>query len=318
MSSYPFPPAYHDPAYCLAPGLFSAVPHGQRHQPFRLVYAFGKTEHLEFLGHQRLGADDLKTLLALVTLASSPDYAGTYQIDPDTAHPIGQRLRGGLELQEDAVRKPILAVHTSFYRLGKLVGFSHHGTRQIQLIQDSLERLALVTVIVQSRSRNKTRRTISHIIGWCDSTIEDSESSGTLWVALDTRITEAVLGMKRYSLLFLRDVQILGSDVAVLLYQRLCGWIDPGIQRSIALDTLVQYVYPHDVHSTTHPNHTEKKLRWYRRHSVLTALEKFRSIHWDVTIDRMDRAPQHWMVTIRRPSPSVLALDQNSVLTLDP
>lgn len=42
----------------------------------------------------------------------------------------------------------------------------------------------------------------------------------------------------------MNEVRCLKTDPIRLMHQRLCGWIDPGKQGSVELDTLCTYIWP--------------------------------------------------------------------------
>ena len=62
--------ARHDPAHCLAPGLFRALKRGERkHSKLDVIYDYGDGKRIEFSGPEPLGADDLRILQGLVAMA---------------------------------------------------------------------------------------------------------------------------------------------------------------------------------------------------------------------------------------------------------
>lgn len=55
--------ARHDPAHCLAPGLFRSLKRGDRKKlKLDVTYPYGEGEQIEFSGPEPLGADDLRIL----------------------------------------------------------------------------------------------------------------------------------------------------------------------------------------------------------------------------------------------------------------
>src|SRR5699024_4587090 len=53
----------HDPAHCLAPGLFRALKRGERKRSkLDVTYDYGDGKRIEFSGPEPLGADDLRIL----------------------------------------------------------------------------------------------------------------------------------------------------------------------------------------------------------------------------------------------------------------
>lgn len=59
----------HDPAHCLAPGLFRSLKRGDRKRcKLDVTYTFGEDESMRFVGFEPLGADDMRLLQGIVAL----------------------------------------------------------------------------------------------------------------------------------------------------------------------------------------------------------------------------------------------------------
>jgi hypothetical protein len=101
------------------------------------------------------------------------------------------------------------------------------------------------------------------------------EADGKPFVALNPRITEAILGQRSYTRIEMDEVRGLKSDPARLIHQRLCGWLDPGSRHSVGLDTLMGYVSPDNVDPASR---TFRK----RRAAVNKALDELKTISWKV------------------------------------
>ena len=68
----------HDPAHCLAPGLFRALKRGERKRSkLDVTYDYGDGKRIEFSGPEPLGADDLRILQGLVAMAGPSAWPGT-------------------------------------------------------------------------------------------------------------------------------------------------------------------------------------------------------------------------------------------------
>lgn len=70
------------------------------------------------------------------------------------------------------------------------------------------------------------------------------EQEGKLFVALNPRLAEAVMGERPHTRIEMSEVRALSTDPARLIHQRLCGWIDPGKSDKVVLDTLCDYIWP--------------------------------------------------------------------------
>lgn len=65
MSKFDLTHARHDPAHCLAPGLFRSLKRGERKRSkLDVTYTYGK-DSIRFWGPEPLGADDLRVLQGL-------------------------------------------------------------------------------------------------------------------------------------------------------------------------------------------------------------------------------------------------------------
>ena len=100
------------------------------------------------------------------------------------------------------------------------------------------------------------------------------EEDGRLFVALNPRIAEAILGKRPHTRIEMAEVRGLASDPARLMHQRLCGWIDPGKSGRVELDTLCGYIWP-DVAN----DEAMKK----RRQTARKALGELAAVGWAVS-----------------------------------
>jgi hypothetical protein len=228
-SEYPIPQfARHDPAICLAPGIFRSLPRGKAYRDHRAEVTYEREgSTVRFVLPFLLGAEDLRLLQVLVSMAG---YARTtLPREPETD--TGQALKGGLAAQRD---EDALVVRT---RLARVLGaLDREDCRDARTaVRRSLIRLASVVVIVTRGSKEASAHLLSHAV--------DSET-GELVVALDPRVTAAALGAEQYARIDLAEVRALKGDLAVILHQRLCAWIDPGRTRLVRPETLVRYAFP--------------------------------------------------------------------------
>ena len=104
------------------------------------------------------------------------------------------------------------------------------------------------------------------------------EREGRLFVALNPRIAEAVVGERPHSRLCMTEIRGLKTDPARLMHQRLCGWIDPGKSGRVELDTLCGYVWPDEAN----PNTLKMRRQVARR-----ALDELATVGW--TLDEYAR-----------------------------
>lgn len=253
--------ARHDPAHCLAPGLFRSLKKGDRKRlKLDVAYDFGDGQRIEFSGPEPLGADDLRILQGLIAMGGP----GGLVLSPEPKTEEGQQLRLFLEPKWEAVQQNALVVKGSYGALAREIGYANpDDTRPIR---DCIERLWKVSIIAQKGKRRQGYRLLSEYAS--------DDATGSLHVALNPRIAQAIMGDRPHARIELAEVRQLETDPARLMHQRLCGWIDPGKSGKAELDTLCGYVWPD---STDNVN-TMKK----RRQSIRRALAEIVAAGWGV------------------------------------
>ena len=254
--------ARHDPATCLCPGLFRSLLRGERKkEKLDVTYDYGQNETLRFVGFEPLGADDMRLLQVAVALGGPHGLLLTPE--PDTS--LGRQLRLLLEPRFDALEQDGLVVRESMTKLLSESGLTDGG-ENLKSLKASLLRLSNVTVLVTTGPRQAAFHLMSHAF---------DESNGRLWIALNPRIAEAILGRRPHTRLDMAEIRALKSDPARLIHQRLCAFIDPGATRRVEIDSLCGYVWPHPSESVS----TTKKRRWV----VRKALGELTDMGWTVT-----------------------------------
>lgn len=223
--------ARHDPAHCLAPGLFRSLKKGDRKKlKLDVVYEYGSGTRLEFSGPEPLGGDDLRVLQGLVAMAGPQGLL----LSPDPQTDAGKQLRLFLEPKWEAVQANALVVKGSYRKLAAQIGYLN--VDDSRPIRECIERLWKVSIIVQHKGKRLGYRLLSEYAS--------DDVQGRLHVALNPRIASAVIGDSPHSRIELSEVRRLQSDPARLIHQRLCGFIDPGKTRPVGLDTLTAYAWP--------------------------------------------------------------------------
>jgi hypothetical protein len=262
----------HDPAFCLAPGLFRSFPKGKRNDLFLdLTYDTPEAVY-HFLGRYILGPMEMRVLQGIIALAAIGDEDGNkLLLSPDTSSETGLEHRRTLELKDAAIDKPALITNTAFYRLGKEIGYSittYRSGHQVNRLRDSLERLWLASVITTNKATGV--RAGSRLLSQYQ-----NNRNGTFTVAINFQVAETILGInKRYTRLEMAEIRALKTDSARLIHQRLCGWIDPGKTKNIGLEALCEYVWFDQAF-------TPSTLR-NRRQAVRKALTELESLDWTI------------------------------------
>ena len=278
MTTYSLTHARHDPAHCLAPLLFRSLQKGERGtSKLHVVYEFG-SDRIEFKGPEPLGADDLRVLQGLVALAGP----STLLLNQAPKQDDGVKIREKLHLSGDAESDEAILIKSSYRLLAHEIGYAADSGKTRQAIRSSIERLWQVSIIVQSGKTRKGFRMLSEYRS--DDGI--GANDGRLYVALNPRITEAVLSERPFARIDMEEVRKLKTDPARLLHQRLCGVIDPAKTRKITLDKLCSYVWSESKVSTT--------IR-QRKFKVRSALKELGRAGW--TIDEYEAAK----FSIKRP-----------------
>lgn len=249
--------ARHDPAHCLCPGLFSSVKKGQRE---RLVikYQHGKNT-IEFKCFDQLGADDLRVLQGLISLAGRNEQT---VITPTPKTASGLALREAMEMKDDASKQNAIVVKCGYKELFNEIGLSGGGA-QIKALNKCLDRLFAVSIF----SEGDGKRAGYHLLS------SYSSSEYSLHVALNPAIATAVAG-GRYVKIDMAEVRAIKTDPTRLIHQRLSGFIDPGKAINISIEALTGYVWGEGA--------ANGNLAQYRRKILVRSLTELKSLNWHI------------------------------------
>ena len=277
--NYDLTHARHDRVHCLTPGLFRSLKRGDRKKlKLDVTYNYGKGESIRFWGPEPLGADDLRVLQGLVAMAAiSGDNGYGIILRNDTESDIGKQLRSSLDLRWDAIEKDAMVVRGSFRNLAYELGYTDGGGKQIKNIQESIKRLYAVSIFIEKGGKMWSSRILSQYAS--------DERESKLFVALNPRLAEAIIGKRPHSRIDMSEVRALQTDPARLIHQRLCGWIDPGKSACVELDTLCGYVWPNEV--------TNRKIVSKHRQTVKRALVELSIVGWTT----MEYAKNKWEIS---------------------
>lgn len=262
MPRYDLSHARHDPAHCLAPGLFQSLKRGDRKKlKLDVVYEYGDAKRIEFSGPEPLGADDLRILQGLVAMAGPSGLI----LSPDPVTEGGKQLRMFLEPKWDAIEADALVVKGSYRALAKEIGYANIDDSKP--IRDCIERLWKVSIIAQNGRKRQGFRLLSEYASYAS-----DEAEGRLYVALNPLIAQAVIGGQHIRI-DMNEVRGLNSETARLVHQRLCGWIDYSKAGKVTIDTLCGYAWPAEASQSTMRK---------RRQRVRAALPELVSLGWSV------------------------------------
>jgi len=269
--------ARHDPLHCLTPGLFRSLRKGQRKtEKLDIRYNFGGAS-VRFWGPEPLGVDDMRVLQGLVALATSQrqlQQGGEREPLPVTQEPLEgsvrepdkERLLKLLEPKFDADLSQALVVRGSYRALAKVIGYEDCDSgAAFKALRACVERLWAVSVVVERDGRRQGFRILSEYAS--------ELGRGTLTIALNPRLAQAIVGAGQYYRLDMREVRLLTTDCARLLHQRL-HWANPGQSARVSMNTLCSYVWPE-------PSDNAQTMK-SRRKTVKQALANLQALGWTV------------------------------------
>ena len=195
----------HDPAHCLAPGLFRALKRGERKRSkLDVTYDYGDGKRIEFSGPEPLGADDLRILQGLVAMAGPNGLV----LGPEPKTEGGRQLRLFLEPKWEAVTADAMVVKGSYRALAKEIGAEVDSGGALKHIQDCIERLWKVSIIAQNGRKRQGFRLLSEYAS--------NEADGRLYVALNPLIAQAVMGRGQHVRISMDEVRALDNDHCIL------------------------------------------------------------------------------------------------------
>jgi hypothetical protein len=185
---------------------------------------------IEFGGEEPLGVDDLRVLQGLVAMAGPGGLVLSNA--PKTREEYA--LRDLIELQGVSCHdQDLIAIKGSYRELAHEIGYKNK--RYTAVIRSCIERLWKVNIIVQVEGKRVGFRLLS--------TYASNNNTGGVYVALNPRLAQAILGDMPHTRINMVEVRSLKTDPARLLYQRLCAWIDPGKTGRAGIDILCSYIW---------------------------------------------------------------------------
>ena len=269
--------ARHDPAHCLAPGLFRSI-RNSTPENLDITYVHGETT-VRFLARSFLGAEHQRLLTALVALAG----VGGETLSPTPTTEIGKTLRELISAARGAQSVDCIMARASVRRILRECGLSG-GRNNIDHMRKLLVDLGSVSIYFRTGRGRRRVEGMSHLLSWA----LDHETD-EIAVALNARLTRTILG-GQHTRINMDDLRALRGDVAQLIYHRLSGWLNPGETARVGIDTLVGHVW-------LEPSATAGAARKRRRRIRFALLEINALPGWGVQV-----APD--VCTITRPMPA--------------
>lgn len=255
--------ALQDPAHGLA-SIFRPLQRGTVRQKLDVRQDFDG-DALHWRGPDQLDVADQTVLLVLLALAGVQK---TQLCDsPETES--GRKLRAALEMSGPRANETAAFVQTSWTSLMAEVGYRHRGGKAMKLVQQSIQRLAEVTLWVTSKGQTTSTRLLTWVLG------NDSQ----VVIAVNYRLATAIFGGQfvRISLVERRELEVPAAKV-------LHGWFSSRLRRGgkgcrFAIKDLVQRVWGDEV--------VGQSAQRTRRSVVSKALRELGDLAgWDVRVVR--------------------------------
>lgn len=240
-----------DPALALFPGLFSSLQKNVQRKSFNLRYEHGEVEVIEASGPEELGGSDLKTILAVLAVASCRDkqylVSSGQTGDMHGAVPLDD-VRQGLGISGAESGVDVIVVPVSIRLLVRELGLAA-ASNNFNLIKSGLSRLSRVDFRTYRAGISSGSKLIHCAI--------DPHSEDWL-IALSPRLTRVVRqsGRKgstgtKFARIDMSDVRALNSSngrakassPTHLLHVRLSSWINQGHSRKVHILKLIEYVW---------------------------------------------------------------------------
>lgn len=265
--------AKHDPYHCLTPGLFKSYKRGERTQRnfhCKMVIDESTETSIEFKGYQPLGADDLRVLQGLIAMSGPNGLV----LEPEPEDEQMHQLRLLLNTRHDAMFEDARVAKGSLNQLCDLIGYVRGGSANKRILE-CIERLRMVVVFFETNRNGRQERKTFNVLSHTYTSVTKGASDGTIMVALNPLIAKSVVGNARYVKINLQEVRNLKNDAAVLIHQRLCGWIDSGQSSSIGMEKLFEYVWDTE-------NVITKDGEKYRKKTIRAAMNELAKIGWKI------------------------------------
>lgn len=267
--------ARHDPAHCLATGLFRSVEKGKKNQNLDVTYTYGKNKSIQFSGAWALSASEMLVLQGVVAMAGPRGLL----LDPEPETKIGKQLLLFLEPEFEALRMDSRVVCDTMSKLLREIGKTDSGTN-IKNLKGSLKKLANVTVYIKEGPIEIGCHMLSYAF---------NDDDGALYIALNPRITQAIMGDRPHTRIDMAEVRGLKTNPARLLHQHLSAFINPGKTHKVSIETICSYIWPEP--TTVAKTWSDRKTKGKK------ALKELEGVGWTVT------EYKRWHFEITRPLP---------------
>lgn len=244
------------------PGLFRCIKNGNRTKLKLNVKHTSGEGTFHFIGFEPLGGDDLRLLDVIVGLAAARG--------KQSKQGENQTLMENLGVEGIAdIRVESLVFRGSWRELLANSGLSECG-KNLETFKASLTRMSNVTLKWTIDRKTASFRFLSFCYG-------EGADEGLL-VAINPLFFRTIVdGSVKYTRIDLSEVRDLKSDSALLIYHRLCAFIDSGKSTRINIQTLCEYVWGGSEYGELTDNAIKK-----RKVRVREALHELARIGWGI------------------------------------
>jgi hypothetical protein len=261
-----------DTHHAVCPGVFRNILKGSPRRAIKIRnhYKDGKTT--EFTSPCQPDGEDLRVMLALIAIASE-DPRRILRKNPATAD--GIELRKRFAPEHDAADMTMVVAQGTYKGLAEMMGKAwRRGDETITELRGSLERLANIWITISNGNYR-------YSFQLCSVALE--KEPGTFKIAINPILSRSLIEPCAFRTVDVDAIRGLSAS-ALIIYVRLCGWIDEGSSHKIALETLVGYgwgVPPQDQNAPETPPPKNTVRQW--RVKARKALDEIRNLGWGVS-----------------------------------
>lgn len=255
---------------------------------------------------------DLRLLHGLTAMASGSIRGESFSYDSADRQDAAESAWLMLGKSAREFGRFITILHTTKRQLAEVVSATGYlNGDQVNRTYESLKRLSEVTIHMRSADgRNEfTTQLINGL----------ARQDDRIVIALNPRIVAAVTERTGggFSVISMIDVRSIRSEAAMLLYNRLCGFIDAGKQRQVSQDRLEEYIWGNILPDD------DREGRKGRRKSIVRAMRELATLTppWKIqeTVGARGTRPVYNITRPSRPEgPGQIALDLSPLVQPPP
>ena len=165
---------------------------------------------------------------------------------------------------------PTVKIDTFYRTLARDLGYK--DLSHFDEVREEVHKLAKTSITLTATDR---RDGIVHMISNYEGGAPDAKSRGRLVCNMNPRVSEIVLGTSAdFRWIEMSEIRAIKRDATLLIYVRLCGWVEQGAERMLGIKKLTEYLYPK-------PSKVENTINTREREAQL-ALGELKKIGWEI------------------------------------